>query len=360
MNKTDIPVELSIDGSGKATAIVDGVVVFDGISLPASYQTEDVSTWKHHFGAKTGGFALRQAVSNFEITTGSILYGITSSATTLPTTWQTGRVFDDLMPGVYQVWLSKDTVATCSKNIETIEIVNTNPVVDLGVDTTICAGTSLTLDAQNAGSTYVWSSSNLTTQTRVITQSGTYTAYATDTLGCFGIGTINVAVAQAPTVNDIYTQGNFPTVYFSAINPTDVATYDWNFGDGNSAMNAPSGISHTYTTDGQFTVTLIVTNSCGSDTVTKVIIINSTVGLDALSLEGLSIYPNPASSEVTISITDATESFVTVYSVTGSILINQQSFFNSTKINVENWEAGVYFVKVDNNGASSTQRIVVQ
>lgn len=360
MNKTDIPVELSIDGSGKVAVIVDGIVVFDGISLPTSYQTEDVSTWKHHFAARTGGFALRQAVSNFEITTGSILYGITSSSTAAPTAWQTSSSFSNLMPGIYQVWLSKDTNATCLKNIETIEVLNTNPVVDLGADTTICAGTSLTLDAQNAGSTYVWSGSNLTTQTRVITQSGTYTAYATDTLGCFGIGIINVAVAQTPTVNDIYTQGNFPTVYFSAINATDVATYDWNFGDGNSAMNAPSGISHTYTDPGQYTVTLTVTNSCGTDVITKVITINSTVGLDALSLEGLSIYPNPASSEVTVSITDATESFVTVYSVTGAILINQQSFFNSTKINVENWEAGVYFVKVDNNGASSTQRIVVQ
>lgn len=360
MNKTDIPVELMINSAGKASVVVDGVVVFDNISLPASYQSEDVTAWKHNFSAFTGGYAFRHAISNFEISTGSILYGITSSPTVVPTTWQANRTFTDLMPGTYQIWLSKDTVATCSKNIETIEIVNTNPVVDLGADTTICAGTSLTLDAQNPGLTYMWSGSNLTTQTRVVTQSGTYTAYATDSLGCFGIGTINVGVDQAPTVNDIYAQGNFPPVFFSAINPTDVATYDWNFGDGSSAMNAPAGISHTYTNPGQYTVTLTVTNSCGTDVVTKIITITSTVGLDALTLEGLSIYPNPASNEVTISITDATESYATIYSVTGSILINQQRFINSIKMNVENWEAGVYFVKVDNNGASSTQRIVVQ
>lgn len=360
INKTDIPVSIIIDAAGKVKVTVDGIVVFDGISLPASYQSEDVTSWKHNFSAFTGGYAFRHAVSNFEISSGSVLYGTTMSPTATPTNWQTSNTFSGLAPGTYQVWLAKDSTATCSKNLETIEILNTNPVINLGADTTICQGSSLLLDAQNTGCTYVWSGTNNVNQTHAVTQSGTYTAYATDAIGCFGIGSINVSVSQAPTVADIYVQGNYPTIYLSAINPMNVNTYSWNFGDGTTSMNAPSGISHTYTTPGDYIVTLTITNSCGSVEINKTITVLSTVSVDALSLEGLSIYPNPVSSDLTISLTDETESFVTITSVTGAIILNTQSFLSSTKINVEGWQAGVYFVTVSNKGASTTQRIVVK
>jgi PKD repeat protein len=359
--KTDVPVELLIDGSGKATVLVDGVAVFNNVQLPAAYMTQNVSNWTHLFSAFTGGDAQRHAITDLKITAGTLIYGLAqNSPTTVPTTWQSSTSFTGLTPGIYHVWIAKDSTAICSKNIETIEILSANPVVDFGADTTICQGSSLVLDAGNLGSTYVWSGTNNVNQTHTVNQSGSYTVYATDSIGCFGIGNINVSVSQAPTVADIYVQGNHPTIFLSAVNPMNVSTYNWDFGDGTTAMNAPSGISHTYTNPGQYTVTLTVTNSCGTIDIVKTITVISTVSVDALNIEGLSIYPNPASSELTISLTDETESFVTISSVTGAIILNTKSFFNTATINVESWQAGVYFVTVSNKGASTTQRVVVK
>ena len=43
-------------------------------------------------------------------------------------------------------------------------------------------------------------------------------------------------------------------------------TYEWMFGDGNTSTD--ENPNHTYTDVGTYTVTLIATNECGSDTFT--------------------------------------------------------------------------------------------
>lgn len=360
-NKTDVPVKLLINTSGRATVIVDGVVVFDNVQLPAAYMLEDVSAWTHLFTARTGGDALRQAITDLNITAGTLSYGLSQGAsTTVPTIWQTSTEFDGLAPGIYHVWLAKDSTATCTKNIETIEILNTNPVVNLGADTTICAGSTLTLDAQNAGAVYVWSNSPATTQTLAVTTAGSYAVHVTAPNGCTALGSVYVGVNNVPTATGITMQGNWQSYSFTVQNPMFGTTYDWNFGDGNTLMNASSSVSHVYWTEGTVTVSVKITNECGSVTITEQFVIANVVGVDAIELEGLSIYPNPVSSELTISLEDATESFVTISSVTGAIIVNETSFSSSTKINVESWQAGVYFVTVSNKGASTTQRIIVQ
>lgn len=47
-----------------------------------------------------------------------------------------------------------------------------------------------------------------------------------------------------------------------------IATYDWDFGDGNTLSTTSSVVDHTYATSGTFTVTLTVTNSGGTSTAT--------------------------------------------------------------------------------------------
>ena len=153
--QTDTPVELAINMNGKATVKVNGTVVFDNVDLPAAYLQEDITNWKHLFSARTGGDAMRHAVSNVTIESGTLLYGLsTGGSTVAPTTWQNSGSFDNLTPGTYHVWISKDQSATCAKNIKTIELENNNPSVNLGNDTTICKGTTLTLDAGNPGYSY--------------------------------------------------------------------------------------------------------------------------------------------------------------------------------------------------------------
>ena len=69
--------------------------------------------------------------------------------------------------------------------------VHTPPTVDLGNDTLICVSCTLTLDADNAGSTYLWST-GATTQTIDVTTPGTYWVEVTDGNGCMAVDSIVV------------------------------------------------------------------------------------------------------------------------------------------------------------------------
>ena len=68
--------------------------------------------------------------------------------------------------------------------------INTSPIVDLGNDTTICTGNTLTLDA-GTGYTYLWSDAS-TNQTLDVTTFGIYDVTITDNNNCTATDQINV------------------------------------------------------------------------------------------------------------------------------------------------------------------------
>src|SRR6185369_14009650 len=79
--------------------------------------------------------------------------------------------------GTYYVTV---TTGSCTTS-DTIQVtVVPNLVVNLGNDTSLCIGGSITLDAGNPGSTFLWNTS-ATTQTITANTSGTY--YVTVTKG---------------------------------------------------------------------------------------------------------------------------------------------------------------------------------
>ncbi|MBW7890800.1 MAG: PKD domain-containing protein, partial [Chitinophagaceae bacterium] len=89
-----------------------------------------------------------------------------------------------------------------NSNTDTIIVnVNTPPTVNLGPDATVCAGSSITLDAGNAGATYLWST-GATTRTITINPSST-TTYSVDVTlnGCTASDTITVNVNPSFTVD---------------------------------------------------------------------------------------------------------------------------------------------------------------
>ncbi|SFT54501.1 Por secretion system C-terminal sorting domain-containing protein [Lishizhenia tianjinensis] len=359
---TDVPVEFEINAEGKASITVNGITLFENVMMPAAYKNTNTTGWKHLFSAQTGGDAERHAISNLSMESSTALYGIAQgSATTPPTTWQNSTVFENLQPGEYHVWISKDQAVTCGKNIETVMVENTNPVVDLGNDTTICIGSSLVLDAQNIGATYTWSHTNDVTQTITVDQAGNYVAYVTDTNGCLGIGSIDVDVMGLPTASDIYMQGTYPTMNFTVINPTNVTRYDWDFGDQNTALNAPASVDHYYGTPGNYIVTATLTNACGNTIVNEIFDVINTVGTEEVgSLDQLSVYPNPSQGSFTIDLGGNTEAKLTVYTLTGAQISETLSFNGSITLNADTWEKGVYLLKIESQGLVKTRKLIMR
>ena len=106
--------------------------------------------------------------------------------------WRVDNVVQETTEPVLEVtWTTEGqhevearAVTDCgSSNPTTLQVmVFETPVVDLGNDTTIFQGQSITLDAGNSGSQYLWSTGD-TTQTIVVTESDNYSVEVTNYCG---------------------------------------------------------------------------------------------------------------------------------------------------------------------------------
>jgi hypothetical protein len=75
----------------------------------------------------------------------------------------------------------------------------------------------------------------------------------------------------------------------------------------------------------------------------------------------IKIYPNPANNELLISLSkNCNNSQILIMNVLGETIKNISTTNTETKINISEIENGVYFVKVNTNGSSFLQKLVIQ
>ncbi len=160
-------------------------------------------------------------------------------------------------PGNYHVTLVITDNLSSDTIVNTITI-NPPPTVDLGNDTTICAGDVVVVDAQNPGATYLWSIGS-TTPTINANAVGEYWVRVTNANGCVGTDTINIT----PGVLDIDLGADF--TYCPPDNPVldagtgVVYTYLWSTSATSQTINV--------TTPGDYWVEVSDGLCVGSDTV---------------------------------------------------------------------------------------------
>jgi len=119
--------------------------------------------------------------------------------------------------------------------------VNLNPEVDLGPDTTYCGST--TLNAQNTGSSYVWSTmATDTLQTLYVTTTNQYSVVVTDSNNCQGIDTVNITINSLPVIAipDTVT-GCSP---YMVDGGNGFSTYSWSTGDTTQTIALNSGTQY--------------------------------------------------------------------------------------------------------------------
>ena len=118
----------------------------------------------------------------------------------------------------------------CSASDDANATIHPNPTVNLGADQETCAGGTITFDAGNAGSTYLWSTGE-TTQTITVSTSGNYSVTVTDANGCSATDDANATIHPNPTVNLGADQETCAggTITFDAGNAG--STYLWNTGE---------------------------------------------------------------------------------------------------------------------------------
>ncbi|MBL7954080.1 MAG: gliding motility-associated C-terminal domain-containing protein [Flavobacteriales bacterium] len=157
--------------------------------------------------------------------------------------WSTGQTTNTIdvgEAGIYTVTVSN---GACSASDQRVITVQTAPV-DVLADVSLCIGESVTLDAGNEGSTYLWNA-GWTTRTITVETSGTYTVTITNAIGCSATYSANVHFVAPPQVelgmDTVLCEGEVLLV--DAGNPG--STYSWS--NGATTRSIPIRQAGTYT-----------------------------------------------------------------------------------------------------------------
>jgi len=225
-----------------------------------------------------------------------------------------------------QYWVQVTNEYTCVGSDTVNVILRTNPVANLGNDTTVCNGAVLPLDPGPGGIQYFWNTGQ-TGEVIDVSSPGTYSVFMTNEAGCSDADTIVVNMqGQLPTIQGIQITNNAQyTFHFEAVNAMNVIGYDWDFGDLKPHSYAASP-THQYDTQGNYTVVLRLSSTCGfvQDSTSAHI-----VGIHQINVSNdeLSVFPNPTTSTATIVIkgSDLQMQKIEVYNVLGQVVYRKDA-----------------------------------
>jgi hypothetical protein len=248
-----------------------------------------------------------------------------------------------------------------------VTIVVASPEVIISGNFSVCEGGSTTLTANASGGdgnySYQWSYGLGINQSVTVSPAHDSLFYVSVTDGCgiFANDSILVQVLPDPTADFTFNQAN--NVITFSDNSQSATAWSWDFGDTqNSTQQNPS---HTYTSNGTYTVVLTTSNNCGTDTATAVITIITT-GIDPLSsAHTFSIYPNPAHGSFTVYLPEAEDDLIIELEDVNGKLLRKNETGNTMEgmsfvMDMSGYENGIYFLRVSTVRFSEVQKIIKQ
>jgi PKD repeat protein len=171
-------------------------------------------------------------------------------------------------PGIYSVQLTVTSASGASYTAQQSVTVagNISPAVELGNDISLCQGNQVTLNATNAGATYLWSN-GATSPTIDVFTSGKYWVRVIGN-SCTVSDTVNVTVVPILWNDFAFTKvaDCSPVKYqFTDRSRTctgSIIAWYWEFGDGTTSTQ--QNPEHSYYTSGQYNVRLTITDDQGN------------------------------------------------------------------------------------------------
>lgn len=283
-------------------------------------------------------------------------------------TYQSSGSFTNLAPGTYTVVVRDDNgcevasiVVVTQPSALSVSAVSSSPSTCEGQD-----NGSFTVEATGGSEPYTYTSNGNSNNTGVFANvtSGTNLVTVTDASGCSASIEVEVGYTNPLPVAAFNWFASGSVVQFSnqSVNGT---SYNWNFGDGTTSTD--QNPVHPYAAGGTYTVTLIVTNACGSDTVTWVIDTNN-IGINDPNANAsvLNVYPNPNHGQFTLNYTSTGiigDIQVNVMTIEGKLLMAEQFTVNADTF-VRNYSdielaAGIYIVQFISQTGIEVKRITV-
>jgi PKD repeat protein len=267
-----------------------------------------------------------------------------------------------------------------------ITVNNTTPVVDAGEDKTVDEGSKVNFAGSftDAGSldthSVAWdfgdgNTADTQEPTHTYSEDGTYNAIftVTDNDGAIASDTVKITVNNLAPVIESLTgdpeRSEGDTAAFSATASdagNDELTYTWDFGDETEPVigkdilkDTASHISHQYTQNGNYTVTLTVTDSDGASTTQSLEVKVNNVAPKIAKIEGDRTLNEGDTASFTASATDPGDDTL-IYTwnladgtqVSGENVTVTQTFF-------EDGEYDLNLTVTDDDGATATQTVTI-
>lgn len=281
--------------------------------------------------------------------------------------WNTGATSGQICvttAGTYSVVVADSFGCVSGDTISTAVVPLPTPF--LGADTTVCPGDTVCLTPNcDPSNTYIWSNGSSSAINCVTIASG-YWVICTDSNGCQGADSIFVNAATPPVASALADTAGCPVVVFTSTSTGGASTFAWDFGDGNTGTGSTPSNDYTSAGNGTYTVTLIATNQCLSDTTTFPVSIGCLVSIGNAFDNQVKLFPNPNKGQFMLEtvLTGTAPVSVTIMDVHGKMVFNRdygQIAGNfSEEITLDDQSKGIYFVKLNVGGLIQVKKIVVQ
>lgn len=156
--------------------------------------------------------------------------------------------------------------------------------------------------------------------------------------------------------------GNTVELYVDASASTGATSYSWDFGNGTSGAGMLD--TNTYIGGGTYTVTLVVTNGCGSDTAVQTVSFSS---LDeSLLAQTINAYPNPSEESLWVEADLDGSQTISIRLIDGqgrSVYAIHEEGHNGhlkTQLDVSNLAAGMYMLEIRQGMHRASRRISIK
>jgi hypothetical protein len=260
----------------------------------------------------------------------------------------TTAVISNLAAGVYNVTVNDASGCSATASV-TVSSSNISPVAIAANQSIFCNTDSARICAPSGYTSYLWNTGSV--DSCIVTKlAGNYYVTVTDNNGC--------TVASNTQAISVYPQ---PPVSISLSGDTLIAynsvTYQWLL-NGSPISGADSGL-YVASQSGSYQVIVSDTNGCTA----KSLAVDITVtGLNNLSGNyEIRVFPNPASSSITVSVPEALiGSTLTLTDITGRQLATVLLTTANRELSTDDFANGVYFATIRKDGGVYSKKLMIQ
>lgn len=178
-----------------------------------------------------------------------------------------------------------------------------------------------------------------------------------------GVGCPSIVLPVAAFTSNVTEVGLNGSVAFQDQSTGGTITaWEWTFEGGTPATSTEQNPTVVYSTLGKYDVTLKVTNADGDNTIVKTDYINVVVnpGIGDVNGAKLNVTPNPSTGVFNINYNGNANS-LKVYSLSGSVLLEQRNGEISNRLDLTSFNKGMYILEIVlSDGSKLNSRLIVK